>query len=486
MNMNLLSKPFVISKTNLSKMNLLSESTKLTHGYLYYNEETNVCIENEKGTSIFLIGYILDIRDAYLSFKDILKNLIEKYNISHDLFYEELKYLNGRYVLIVDCKTDTRIYSDATVLRPIFYWNKRILASHEFLLREVIKQEHFIDLEVSSFNLKSFLDYTNTKDIYKFNPNLYFSLKDLKFTRFYPKEDFHNREFNNIVKETINYYIPQVDWLNQHYEKINFSLTGGFDSKFSLAIIKPILKKVYFFSYMYNFQDNGDYENLSLHKKVYYRDKFILDQLTFNFNLNHRYFYFEDYKVPEEYLKEIKKQVTSNHSYVLSYLTRQEFNSGEIHVKSTLFELAKIPSRRHLYTNNESIIKRIQLWAPKELRDDFEQLNAMFTSYYERNQLQEIVEKDYDIFLILYWEFRMGNWHSNITQETDQILETFILVNNRYMLDQFLSLTEKDRKANRYIKEIIKTFWPALNYFIPNTFKSLEDVLEEHNFSNKI
>src|SRR5699024_9218683 len=92
-----------------------------------------------------------------------------------------------------------------------------------------------------------------------------------------------------------------------------------------------------------------------------------------------------------------------------------------------------------------------------------------------RNDLETVTKLNYHLPLIVYWETRMGNWHSNITQETDLNQDTFIIINNRFMLDNFISLSLEDRKDAILFKKLIRIKWHILNYFIPNSNNTLED-----------
>ena len=98
-----------------------------------------------------------------------------------------------------------------------------------------------------------------------------------------------------------------------------------------------------------------------------------------------------------------------------------------------------------------------------------------FRAYYIRNLTSEILGQNYNLALMLYWESRMANWHSNLTQETDFTWDTFVFINSRYMLDQITSLSSEDREKKRYLTELVSRHWPALNYFVANSFNTLEE-----------
>src|SRR5699024_1076038 len=133
-------------------------------------------------------------------------------------------------------------------------------------------------------------------------PNLSFSFKKKHFNRIFPRQEYKNLNTDNIIESINLYFKNQIKWLDNNYEKVYLSLTGGFDSKVSLALVKPIIKKVMTFTYMYKDFDNKNYKEMTQYRKIYYRDKYIVDKLVDNFLLNHKYYYFEEYKAPSYFI----------------------------------------------------------------------------------------------------------------------------------------------------------------------------------------
>lgn len=468
---------FVLTKSIIKNNSLYNKAFELNHAYLYMDNRTKHMHLNHNGTTIILIGFILDIQDSSRNSESILLDLVEKHSQNLDAFHDYLNFLNGRYTLIVSNNQDTTLYTDATSMKPIFYYGDWLFASHEIFIKDTLKNNNGLELKTRKHSMKYFLDYTNTIGIYRFNPNLYFSFKGQKFHRFFPRQDFIPRTLDEVIDNTVKYYEPQLEWLDRHYETISLSLTGGFDSKLSLALVKPLIHKVETFTYMYRFKEEDNYNTLDKIKRIYYKDKVIVDNLVYNFNLNHKYFYLTDYNPPQEYLEILETHMSSRHSFNLSYLTSKEFDRSSVHLKSTLFELAKLP---HINvddgaTDGSWVLKNIKHWAPKVLKNNNASLIKHFKAYYERNLTSEILDYNYNLPLMLYWEFRMANWHGNLTQETDFIIDTFIFINSRYLLDQLTSLSSEDREDKKYLKKIVTGHWPALNYFVANSFDTLED-----------
>lgn len=475
LNEKFLNNPFLLSDNEQSNISFLGSSKVLNDTIFHYSNDTQFYNLHLDDIEIILVGYILDIRDDSKNGDDILKKLAFAYKSSLDLFLNDYEYMNGRFVLILSSPNDTLLFSDATSMLPIFNYKNKYFSSHEIILKEYVKIALGIELNQYGFNMKNFLDYTNTKEIFSFNPNLMYSFRNNSFKRIFPRGNQKNLPLEYVIEKTEAYLKTQINWLNNHYDKIYLSLTGGFDSKVSLALVRPIIDKVFTFTYMYKFDENTNYEELGNFKKIYYKDNVIVNNLVENFRLNnHKYYFFSDYKAPAKYLQTLGKHVSSHHSYGLSYIINKEFDrSSSIHLKSTLYELAKLSFKD--VNDDESILNDIKHWAPRELHGQKEILMNMFKEYKKRNYTDEIFNFGHNIQTMLYWEFRMGNWHSNITQETDFTIDTYILINNRYMIKQFISLNKKDKKKKSLLTTIVKNNWPALNYFIANSFDTLED-----------
>ncbi|MCK1975518.1 hypothetical protein LNK15_00425 [Jeotgalicoccus huakuii] len=474
MNKKYLYNPFVVTSKELRNNSFFDNKINLGKTYLYFNNENKIIIEQKSSVKIVLLGYLVDIRNGNKLAREILISLIEYYNQDINLFIEQLDYMNGRFILIISDDKDTKIFTDATSMLPIYYYQNYIFSSHEVIVREILKQEYEISLENYNYEMKNFLDYTNTKEVYSFNPNLYFSFSKFKFNRIYPRDQFVEREGNEVLLNIKKYLNTQINWLDNNYEKIYLSLTGGLDSKVSLSLVKPIIDKIETFTYMYRFNKDESYNLLNPYKRIYYLDKFIVDNLVYNFRFKHKYFYFEDYSPSSTYLNELNEHVSSHHSYTLSYIINNEIEPNSIHLKSTLFELGKLIFSKAM--DNETVLEHISVWAPKEIKSNKEVLMELFLKYKNRNLTDEIIE-GHKITSLLYWEFRMGNWHSSLTQETDFTVDIYNFINNRYIIDQIMSINSELRKEAFIFKSIVKENWPALNYFIANSFENLEDVI---------
>jgi len=467
---------FIITKKPLNFVpGYLNKSLKLNESILYYNSSSDLSIEEKEDVKIFLFGYVLDIRDSNKDSEEILQNLIQNHHLTLDKFHENLEYLNGRYIIIIDKPEDTLIYTDATSMKPIYYWNSEIFGSHEVIVREAVLKERNIDLKKRWTN--GYMDYTGTQSIYKFNCNNYFSFKNNKFIRYFPRENIDvNLSADQVMKETIPYLKEQVNWLSNLNKTLYLSITGGVDSKVSLSILKPLKDRLKLFTYLIDF----DKEKNGPKKDIYMRDKVLVDRIVYNLDLNHKYYYFNDFKLPSNFSKSMKYNFSSAHSQQVAYLVRKEMEKNSIHIKSNIYEMAKVPYPHSGYKTTKiedgySITKK---WLPKSIRLNDSLGKKMYIDSTKRINLTREKLFNANLSMMLYFESKLSNWHSSITQETEAVQDTFILFNNKFLLSKLLCLNYEERHNLTLLKLYIQYFWPFLNYQESNSYHTLDEYRE--------
>lgn len=471
--------PFVISDKLIKSDNLITSDTiTLSNAFFYYRKTDDITVKKLKNIKIILIGYALDTENSQLNHEEILEDLIALYIQDYNLFLDKIDILNGRFVIIVDSNKDTEIYNDATALRPIFQWNKAVFASHESVLKTAVMESENIVLQDFGIN-NGYLDATNTLDVYKFNPNLTFSFRHRDFTRIYPRTEYKVIDKESILEKIITNLEEQVKWLEKSHKKLYFSLTGGYDSRVSLSLIKPILNNITFFTYMTDFKNTKS----AAKKEIYLKDNEIVKNLTNNINLNHQTFGLENYYPDDEFKNSIRNNTSSNHSVNVSYLMYKELEASSLHIKSTLYEIGKMPypSEMDFTTDYHRLFKLSIKWQTINFKKKIKNKNAYFNSFVERSQFKEIEKFNYNFPMMLFWESRMANWHGNITQETDHTCETFIFLNSRYILDLLLRAEFNVRNNKEIFTEIVDRKWPILQYFIPNSYRTLKDEVSNSN-----
>src|SRR5699024_1956791 len=338
------------------------------------------------------------------------------------------------------------------------------------IVRELVEGNRNIKLKTQWTN--GYMDFTGTVSIYKFNCNNFFSFRNSIFERYFPRYNIGKQSSEQVLEATYNYLTEQAKWLSTLDKKLYLSLTGGVDSKVSLSLLKPLKLKLSLFTYLIDFDNVVE----GPRKEIYLKDKEIVNRLTYNFDLNHKFFRFEELDIPRDFSKHMKQKFTSSHSTEVAYLVREYMEKNSLHIKSNIYELAKFPYPKaaHKLTDIEDGYSITSKWLPKSLRDKKHKGNTMYKESAQRTNFTRDKLKDANLGMMLYFESKLSNWHSNITQETDIIQDTFILFNSKYLIRQLLSLSLGDRLETKLLHLYIEKSWPFLNYQIANSYSTLD------------
>ncbi|WP_411843709.1 hypothetical protein [Salinicoccus sp. HZC-1] len=432
-----------------------SHSINMNDWTLFYSEDLDVTVHEKGANSIVVLGYMLDIRDGDLTTEKIAKKLGQTNNIDN-----ELNYINGRYVVILNKNNGLYVYTDASALMPINYsQTDKVISSHDILIKEILEHNGKTINPVQEELLGSF-DFTRYQEIFKFNPSLKLNLKDNTFERYYPITEIKRKSIEDILKELDLYFGEMIKWLKKWDNDIILTLTGGYDSRVSMALTNELSGRIEYVTYLH-----PNLKRLSeVAKKIYEVDIFITEALEKNFRINRTQVNLADYNLKGEEREYYKNILQTAHSFpLIDYFKNERKFKKALHIKSTVFGMGKsdFPLNKN---HNPETYKEMGEFIHGVSNDALKLSNYsdILTDYYKRNLQSENVGKGRHFFEIFHLESRMGNWHSNVTQETDPELLEFIFVNARRILDLLQSPSIQERRDKVLYKNIINKYWPAL------------------------
>ena len=455
---------YIITEKTITPPHAHWEHIQVFNYHFYYDPINEVFFQKNNNNWVLLLGNIIDIR-SYSMDKSLISNeILNSLDQSLLDFYNYLDDLSGRYIVFYgDYNGNTSILSDATGLRSIFYsTSETVISSHAELIREIIqaKESPLVENEWLSKYVSSQLPghYTPYEDIYFLTPNTLLNVPKKEVIRFFPRENLNILSMDTIVKEISTISKKQMELLKQKNNQFLFSLTAGVDSRTSLALTKDFIDSFIFFTYI---KENSTSTNLS----SYTIDEKIATDISDNLKLNHKLLTI-DYNIKNEefqdFCKILKKNTFTQHNFRLAKLYYDEFPENILHIRSNVFEIGRMFYRKnHKLPKDITIDSIIKCYSPKALGD--KKVEELFMNYYKHVQMDKIY--NYDPFDILYWEYRMGTWISQVITESDIAHDTFILFNVRKILKLLLSVSHYDKQENTVFKEIINENWPILNYW---------------------
>ena len=138
------------------------------------------------------------------------------------------------------------------------------------------------------------------------------------------------------------------------------------------------------------------------------------------------------------------------------------FPQDRIHVRSNLAEIGRVYYKRYSHELNAKELARLYTKTDFHKNEDVIKLFEEFMDVtgFEKKNLYNFEYHD-----LFYWEHRMALWHSWLLLEGDMSHETFILFNNRKLLENILEIPKEIREKSKLFIRIIKKIAPsALKY----------------------
>lgn len=462
---------FVISKNSINLDTLKNfQEIELFEYKIYYSKSYDVTLLNNGDVKHILIGYVLDIRDSEKTNLDVLEMLHQS-----DTVIEDLEFIAGRYVYIKAVNKEMYVYSDASQLLPlVFNKEAEIFSSHDNLLAEILRDNNY-KITRRPLEVHNELDFTRYEEIQKFNPSMRLRTKDFTYRRIYPRVQLKSASVETVYKSMKTYLNEMVKWLKNNKQPKFVTVTGGIDSRVSASLTRTIDDIEYLTYFM-----PDAYIKSKLAKSIYAVDRKITTEMKDNLRWNHSIIDLTDIPLSKEELNFYESYYNSKHGYRLDkYYRENKKYYKTLHIKSTVFGMGKadFPAALNAKSSNIDYYKRSVHGINKEF-EEYYNLDEEIEKYFMRNLVEPAVTKGRHYFDLYHLESRMGNWHSNLTLETDPETEEFIFTNSRKIIDLIQLPTIDERRKFSLYKEIVKDNWPVLLFFGINESKNLYEQTE--------
>lgn len=460
--------------------------------FFYYDDDRNMNVYENMDSFIILHGkYHYVGVDETLTRENLTKKLFSLYNENHSAFLGMLDFIGGRYVIIIGNQSNVFFYTDATSSRSVYYsTNENLVSSHANLIAENTNTIKNNSIEISNA-MRYTYDYSPYENIKAIIPNFKLDYNGKNIQRFFPraKNKYKNMDENSkldlageIWKKNSNYYLSQ-------YSNIVMSLTGGGDSRSTLAMLREHINKIQFFTYAATDKTNNI---SSRYDKTNDLDRVLVNQIVNDLKLNHQFIYYRHNKIKlnNEILEVLEKNTVYNHGKFLLGNYYDKFgHNNTLHIRSNLLEIGRGYLARTDF-NDSSINKLTKSFMSYALKKKNKKSTEKVASL--QNTIQKKNEEiygdlnlfDYNLMDLSFWETRMGRWNSEIYNETDIVFDSCTLYNVRAIIDISLSFPLKKRKSNYFFKHLINKNYPVLNFYGVNTDQNL---FENYNFNkNKL
>lgn len=452
-------------------------SRTTNRGTFWLSRESAFEIIESQSTLIALIGHAQHVSEYAASgdTREICGQLLDVWSSNGAAGVEEYLYdLGGRYTLFILTDQHQLVYHDAHGMRSVYFAKDHgFVSSHERILADLIDATP-CSITVSGLPLALRWRFSRFNGIQALQPNHRLDLGTGTQSRYFP---FGENPYSRVPEKTRLEMAHRL-WTEQirliaDGKNVALSMTGGLDSRVSLAMSRNIWGEAQAFTY------TAIPRKESAWSRSIYQDEAIVQQILDVVDIDHEFL--RRHEAPQLTAAEkstLAKNTAGQHGQWLLKLYQAAFpQSDTIHLRANLHETAR--NYFHKYRTPAEPLRGLR----KLMRDQTLQkvpaleprIDSVMREFEEQIQLAGYANlpAGYEPLDMYYWELRQGRWFSEVFNETDCAFETAIPFNHRRLIDIALSFDAKQRQNGYFFKELINRSAPFLNFYGVNTTKNL-------------
>ncbi|MGV0379124.1 hypothetical protein [Corynebacterium lehmanniae] len=369
-------------------------------------------------------------------------------------FEAALEHLAGRYMLFVCYGDSTYVYHDAMGNRTVYYSEEtRTVASHLKLIAEADDRE-YQRLPGSFKALRWAADYTPFRNLKILLPNFRLRIEDLEIDRYYPLRE--NRYTDLPREDRLELIETKFANIFDSYVRDGWqfaiSISGGFDSRFILAMMKDYWPDSV--SYTYGLDGHRKRNRTKYFQDTMRNDFATVRELTKDLPLKERVMIDRDQSnspdVDKKFQATIKQNTVGSHGYALVPRYAEIFAGQRwLSVRGNAVEIVRKVSLPDLTFDQLSSRSRKNI--------GFDPTDRLRELGYER------APKAFSRAGLTHWELQNGKWLSEIQNEQDVAFETLVPMASRDVLELMDSFEPHEKLDNLVVKELIQRKVPSFN-----------------------
>lgn len=493
---------------------LITEDTSVnTEEYPFYGEwnvteigkyravihkDQDSTVYSKDGIDFLIIGHAYNPFNEIYDEKILLSQAADAYLKKKDDFFECISEWTGIFAVFVFDKEVVGV-QDCAGIKALYYGtinDKVSFTSHPQMVADIygLKMDRFVEKLVSNrfYNIGNrYLpgDLSPFKELKRIGANVYLSLKDgsFKVIRFYPNRPLDikttQEEYEKGIEKAYTILHKNIELASQKWPNAAISLSGGTDSKTTLACANGLYDRFSYFSFQ--------------SKDTEITDSNAAREICNKIGLKH-----DIYPIPAENseiedFEELKAIIVHSYGYVRGLAEREirkhicmyRWNYFDTEVKSWISEVvrvfferkygAKFPQK--LSARHFSIFQTRYFLSPMLLSKS----DKIYKEYMKKFDLAE-PKFNFEHTDMYYWEVRTSSWGMMVTQSLDICHRITFPFNNRKLIELMLTLDREKRKTdvahNDIIKIANKDIYDSNIHILNNYFRSRRIMLENLYF----
>lgn len=443
-------------------------TVKIKKYTLYLHKDQDYYLYEENDIYFLIIGHAYNPFSGVYMEETLLIQAAEEYKCGKERFFECVNEWTGIFcVFVFDRKTIG--VQDCAGIKALYYGapkGKTCFTSHPQLVADIynLRMDPFIMRLVKNrfYNIGNrYLpgDLSPFAELKRIGANVYIEHNDRRefnVCRFFPSRPLEmcksEEECKKRIRKAYEILHKNIELISKKWSNAAISLSGGTDSKTTLACANGLYDKFSYFSFQ--------------SKKSEVIDSKAAHEICEKIGVNH-----EIYKIPEnnneiEDYDELRKIIIHNYGYVMGLsdseirkqISMYRWNIFDVEIKSWISEIVRVFFERKYGTQfpqklsprHFSIFQTRYFASPLLLfRSD-----KIYEEYMKKFGLMES-QYNYEHTDMYYWEVRMSSWGMMVTQSLDFCHKLTFPFNNRKLIELMLTLPREYRKSDKAHNDII-------------------------------
>lgn len=455
-----------------------------SHLCLQYDARLPMSVSCQDQYYVLVLGHIVSLADEHeqtdntdisaLLPTQLATKLLAHLLTSTDAFLDALDLCSGRFVCFYQSpdQVGLQVVTDATSMRSVFYCETfaGIISSHPALLAQTLAPVNGIGLDPDvqtflvqarprTYNMSHLPGFaTRYEAVFQLPSSNVLNLVTNQLPRIFPRKPRQTHTLDEVVNRCSVLFRRTVESFSRNYRTVA-SLSGGLDSRLTLAACKTSLPDVSFFCYT------------RAREPVNFVDAVVANQVADRFGLRIHNVTFDYENPPEDaaykqVLEDLKHNSEFEHFYPLAYAYTTQIPTFDLHLRSNIGEALRAYYHRGavgVITRGQSSL--IEKFAAVYCKENLCERHPYMLEQYERYvRLSGLLEGSlgFDVMTLYELEHSIAVWQSGLLRESDIAFETVCIFNCREVLRLFMSLPFEDWIEGRGMYGCLATLWPEL------------------------
>lgn len=479
---------YLLSETRIAPPVPTWTQKRIGRYHIYFDPDNLWSFQQEGSNWVALMGRAVDILHWSTDIEAIVGHLLVRMGVSGEDMLDYVDHLSGRFIIVYHTGNSTKLMTDAFGTRTAFYSLRTplMVASHCRIIADLLNSGECSRMAAIKrdrrWPLPSANGYpgllTPFEGVHILTPNTLINLEQGEVQRFYPREELPACDLPEVVEEVSVMLKRQLELLHDRCN-LAISLTGGVDTRTTLAAARDVAEEVLFVTYGYRGEQEQKDVPLRQHvtgkqsaghvRRWYERerrdtsiDTLVATEMADALELRHVRLC-SDMGCQEdmgEFNRVLDRNVYRQHRRGTAMALLSSLPPNALHIRSNLSDIGKC-FYRHMGFRHLPLTEERMAHAWRQMQDIDPAIEA-FGEFSLRTRFDTISNFGYDPYDMFYWEHRAATWLSLVLLEQDVAFDTFELFNCRVLAEKVLSVPAEHRLRWATHYGVIKRLWPVL------------------------